>query len=328
MFSRACRDCVPDPRARDFSAWGLLAITALLIALLELRQPLPIDPASTVPFLLACAPLVAIALFYKHVRPRENFALMCITLLQVFLFSALGCVFQYLLAREGGAMWDAHFAAWDRALGLDWLAFVRWVDAHPLLAKALGRAYVALIPEVIAVLLILGFAERLDQLRIFMLAGMLCGAITIMLSPLFPSVSCYVYFGLTQSQFQHASVIPGYLQYADLEALRKGTLHIIRLPQLQGIIAFPSYHAGLATVSLWGFWSARNPWLRWPGVLAAAATIASAPVHGGHYFVDVFAGMAIAVFSIFAAHRLVYWRGASLPLTAWPFRRSRAAFAP
>jgi membrane-associated phospholipid phosphatase len=157
---------------------------------------------------------------------------------------------------------------------------------------------------------------------------MLCGAVTILLSPLFPSVSSYVFLGLGPAEFRNVNVSPGYTQFAHLDALRKGTLTLIELPKLQGIIAFPSYHAGLATVNAWGFWNARSTWLRIGGVLLATGTIVSAPVHGGHYFADVMAGMAIAVLSIEAARRLAYWRGPAIPLRASPFRRSREAFAP
>ena len=50
---------------------------------------------------------------------------------------------------------------------------------------------------------------------------------------------------------------------------------------MQGIITFPSYHAGLSLVTLWGFWASRMAWLRWPGMLLAALTIVATPVDGG-----------------------------------------------
>lgn len=322
-----CRDRDPSSSS-DVPAWGLIALISLSILLLEWRQPLPVALDSTGPFLTACAPLALAAIFYSYFRPRENLALMSRALLQVMLFSALGCVLQYLLAREGGAMWDERLAGLDRTLGLDWLGYIRWVDAHPSIARMLSWAYAAMIPELIAALLILGLSRQHDALRMTILAGMLCGTITIALSPLFPSVSSYVFLGIKQAEFGNLSVVPGYLQFADLDALRKGSLHVIRLPELQGIIAFPSYHAGLATVNAWGFRNASNFWLRSGGLIAAAATIASAPVHGGHYFVDIIAGVAIASCCIVAAKRLAYLRVPRRPLRAWPFRRSREAFAP
>src|SRR5581483_11738864 len=109
---------VRDPSSSsDVPAWGLIALISLSILLLEWRQPLPVALDSTGPFLIACAPLAAAAISYTYFRPRERLALMSLALLQVMLFSALGCVLQYLLAREGGTMWDSRLVALDRALG-------------------------------------------------------------------------------------------------------------------------------------------------------------------------------------------------------------------
>jgi membrane-associated phospholipid phosphatase len=52
----------------------------------------------------------------------------------------------------------------------------------------------------------------------------------------------------------------------------------------------------------WALWPAR--WLRPILVLANAAMLAATPIDGGHYFVDLFAGMAIAIAAIAAARRV------------------------
>ena len=114
---------------------------------------------------------------------------------------------------------------------------------------------------------------------------------------------------------------------ADLKALRDGTFAELRLSSMQGIITFPSYHAGLSLVSLWGFWASRMAWLRWPGMTLAALTIAATPVDGGHYLVDVLAGVAIAAVSVAAAVRAVRWTPALPRFTASPSRHSHAASA-
>jgi hypothetical protein len=296
----------------DHAAWALLAFVMLLIGALEAYRPLRIDALSCGPFIAACAPLAGASYYYARVRPNPAFAMMCLGLLQVLLFSAIGSVLSYLLAREGGQFWDATFMAWDKSAGLDWLSFVRAMDRLPWLTVPLYWAYVSLIPQVVALVLLLGFSGQPRPLRRFMLAAMLCGAITILASPFFPSVSAYVYLGLGQAQFHHIDVMPGYAQVMDVTALRTGTMTRIILPQMQGIIAFPSYHAGLAAVIFWSWWSSGRGLLRWPGCIAAAATIISAPIHGGHYFVDVVAGLGIAAVSILVAERAIGWNAATL----------------
>lgn len=313
--------------ARDDAGWALIAFVLLAVAVLELCKPLALDPRGFVNLGIALGALTATASFYRRVRRRENFSVMCVALSQVLLFSAFGEILSYLLAREGGQLWDSTFAKWDKALGFHWDTIIRSVDAHPLVAAPLSIAYASLIPQVIVVILALGFTSRLKELRMFMLAAMICGTMTILLSPLFPALNQFAYEHLAPAAFPNLNVAAGYRELHDLAALRSGTLFSLQLRDLQGIIAFPSYHAGLAAIAFWGFWSSGIVWIRWPGVIVALLTIAATPVDGGHYFVDVIAGIAVAICSLAVARRAIFWRVPGL-LRASPFRRSHEAFAP
>jgi membrane-associated phospholipid phosphatase len=244
----------------------------------------------------------------------------------MLLFSAAGAVLSYLLAREGGPLWDARFEAWDQALGFDWLAYARLIDSHSWIALPFRLAYASLIPQIIVLVLALGFTQRVRELRSVILAAMLCGTTTILLSPLFPAVSNFAHLGLSPADFRNIDPWAGYTHLADYQALRNGTMEAIDLPKMQGIITFPSYHAGLATVTLWGFLKSSSKLLRWSGAAVALTTIAATPVDGGHYLVDVIAGIIIALASIVAAKTSIF-AAMQVPVKAWPFRRSRAAFA-
>lgn len=310
----------------ESAAWALIGVLILAVGALQLRALLAIEPASMAALLTACGALGGTALFYRRVRMQENFAVICIGLMQVLLFSAIGAILSYMLARDGGALWDARLASWDRALGFDWLAYVRLVDAHEWLAAPVRWAYASLIPQIIVLVLALGFTMRLATLRRVLLAAIISGTITILLSTLFPAVGHYVHDGLTLADFQHINPWAGYAHQADFTALRNGTMASLRISEMQGIITFPSYHAGLATVTLWGFWASRMAWLRWPGAAVALATILATPVDGGHYLVDVLAGMAIGIIAIALAKPAIGWRPAELAVRSSPSRRSRAAF--
>lgn len=310
----------------ESAAWALIAGLLMAVAALELRAPLPIAPATLAALLTACVALGGTAVFYRRVRRQENFAVICIGLMQVLLFSAIGAILSYLLAREGGALWDARLESWDRALGFDWAAYIRLIDAHGWLVPPVRWAYASLVSQVIILVLALGFSNQLATLRRLLLAGMLSGTITILLSALFPAVGHYVHDGLTVADFQHINPWAGYAHQADFNALRDGTMTVLRMDQMQGIITFPSYHAGLATVTLWGFWMSRMAWLKWPGAAVALGTLFATPVDGGHYLVDVLAGMAAGAIAVALAGPAIGWRPAGMTIRSWPFRRSRAAF--
>jgi len=312
----------------DHAGWVLIAFVLAAVGCAELWKPLPVDPRGFLNLGIALTALGAAATFYRTVRRRENFSVMCIALAQVLLFSAFGEILSYLLSRNGGPLWDSTFTSWDKSLGFDWYSTIRWVDSRPLVAAPLTVAYASLIPQVVVLILTLGFGSRLKELRTFMLAAMICGTITILLSPLFPALNQFAYDHIVPAAFPRLNVADGYRELRDLQALRSGGISILRLRDLQGIIAFPSYHAGLAAITLWGFWKSGIKWIGWPGALLAMTTILSTPVDGGHYLVDVIAGLALAACSLALAKRAIFWRFGVRPIKASPFRRSREAFAP
>jgi hypothetical protein len=308
----------------DIPAWMVILAVAVAVALAEWRRPLGITAASLTSLIIASCALGAGSAFYRHLRKREHLAVMCTAMIHMLLFSAAGAVLSYLLAREGGALWDDRFQAWDRALGFDWLGYARFVDSHVWIATPFRIAYASLIPQIVVIVLALGFTRRMLELRSVIFAAMLCGTIVILLSPLFPAVSNFVHLGLSPADFRNVNPWAGYTHLADYEALRSGAMGPIDLKKMQGIITFPSYHAGLATVTLWGFTQCPSKVLRWGGATIALATIAATPVDGGHYLVDVIAGVAIALASIVAARRIVPW-AMRVPVRSSPFRRLRAA---
>ena len=107
-----------------------------------------------------------------------------------------------------------------------------------------------------------------------------------------------------------SSLLSAYLeQLHDLPLVRDGSLRVLDFNKLTGIVTFPSFHAAAAVLYLWAFWP-----VRWIGPIALVTNIAmllATPICGGHYFVDVFAGIAIATASIMAARWIADWLTAS-----------------
>ena len=314
-------------RSGDSVSWLVIAVLVGAVMVAELRSPLAIRFASLANLIVACAALGTAAIFYRRFRPNERLSASCSGLAQALIFSAAGSILSYLLARGGGVLWDPTLYSWDQALGLNWLGYVRFIDAHPWLVLPYRFAYGSLIPQIIAVILILGFSGKLDALRTFILAAILTGTIAIFASPFFPAVGNFAFLKLHPADFAHVWQWSQLADVRDFLSVREGKLAALDLRTMQGIIVFPSYHGALATLSLWAFWKSRLRWFRWIGMTVALTTLAATPVDGGHYFVDVFAGIAIAAASIFAASRLVFVRLPFPAIRALPFRRSREAFA-
>ena len=294
----------PAVQGGDDAAWLAVASLVLPICALQLYDPFRLHWNSLLLPGAFIAVLAAAAFVYRHQRPDEKIVAMVVALQQLVLFTCLGILLSYMVAARGGAYWDARFQQWDAALGLDWRAYLDLVNAHPLLGRVYNLAYASLMPQMIAVILALGLSGRLLALRMVVLGAILSGTATILISGLTPGMANYIQLGLGPQDYPNLDPVAPFLHVSDLAAVREGTLRAVSLESMQGIITFPSYHAALATVFAWGF--LRSPaWVRWPGLALAALTMLATPIDGGHYFVDVFAGMALGALGLAIAPWLV-----------------------
>ena len=127
-------------------------------------------------------------------------------------------------------------------------------------------------------------------------------AVTTIIAALVPAIGVYQEIGLDPGGLKNIS--PGaYLdQLRDLPPTRAGLLRHLEVLGLSGIVTFPSFHAASAVLYAWALWAVR--WMRPVALLANGAMLAATPLNGGHYFVDVIAGMAIAALAIVAARRV------------------------
>lgn len=276
--------------------WLLILVVAVFTATWMRATGLALDVASAIPPVLGCVGLELLATFYSTWRPEPRFAVSLSGLAQIIAFTACGGLLSYAVAATGGPLWDGTFQALDQSLGLDWLAYLHGLNDHPALGSVLSLAYQSLMPQLTLLIVVLGFGGRLSAVREFVLAYMIAGLATVLLSGLMPAMAMFVHLGLQPDDFPRLNPVAAYVHFSHLSALRDGTLRIVSLTQVEGIVTFPSFHAVLGVLFIRYFWISRIT--RWPALVLNAMLIAATPIDGGHYFVDVGAGVLIAVVAI------------------------------
>jgi membrane-associated phospholipid phosphatase len=122
---------------------------------------------------------------------------------------------------------------------------------------------------------------------------------TAVISALVPAIGVYQQIGLDPATLEHLNPRAYLDQLRDFGPVRDGTLRHLDLFGLAGIVTFPSFHATSAVLYAWAFWPVR--WMRPIALLANGAMLASTPVDGAHYFIDVVAGIAVAILAVVAA---------------------------
>jgi hypothetical protein len=242
--------------------------------------------------------LMVSALFLGWTRQKAPLVAGATAFLQMTLFTFLGVVLAYLLAANAAPLWDERLAAADARLGIDWPTIFAAADRVPhLVLLAAGVAYHSLALQMVACILVLAGTARLDRLRATIAAAILSGTITIAVSGFMPAMGNL--FDPAQYQALWPSV--AWLDRELLLGLRAGTERSVDLSHMTGIVSFPSYHAALPVILAWGVFPVRR--LRVPAAAWAGLTIVATPLFGGHYVVDVLAGLLLAAAALrVAAH--------------------------
>jgi len=221
---------------------------------------------------------------------------------QIVLITAAMTPLTYVAASTNLPLQDANLLAIDRALGLDWAAYVSFVNDHPTLAAWLSYGYTMIRWPIFAIPVVLAAKRRYQRLEEFIFAFGVALIATTIISALVPAIGVFQQIGLDPATLKNIEAGAYLEQLRDLPPTRDGTLRHLDLLGLAGIVTFPSFHAASAVLYSWALWAAR--WMRPIVVLANGAMLLATPIVGGHYFIDLFAGAAIAVVAIAAACRV------------------------
>lgn len=242
--------------------------------------------------------LVSLALLLGNLwlyRGRRGAARAEALLFGVAAFFALAsgtAALSYLAARANAPLADAGLARADAALGFDWLAWFRFVQAHPWPHRMLAFAYASMPLQILACLLALPLAGMAARNREFILATAFAVLPTIALFAAFPAASAWAQHGIAAPETLHF--------FRALSAMRAGQAATIQLGQLDGLVTFPSFHAAVAVLLAN---AARGTPVAFLAVVLNLLMIVSTLSEGGHYLVDVLAGVAIAALAIGVARR-------------------------
>lgn len=234
-------------------------------------------------------PLLLIERYRSDLRLRSTL----LTALLLIAFSFVASVLSYLVVSVDQPLIDQQLSDWDRAIGFDWLAAVHWVAGHPFLERAFNFAYYSGLFQIGFIVLFLGLTARIGQLEEFIglyIAGLL---LAIVVSLFFPAAGPWV--GAPAPTPFDASVLSHFLP------LRSGSLRAIDFSHPQGLISMPSAHAMLAIFLCYAMRG--TGWLSGCVITLNGLMLASTPTVGGHYLVDVIAGILCAAVMIAISRR-------------------------
>jgi hypothetical protein len=293
--------------------WLVLAAMAAVLAASVLLSSFSFQPAGAIVSYGFVAVYAAFA-YYNAKAPHRRDPQVVYVLgatAQIVFATVILAPLSYIAASANLPLQDAALHAADQALGLDWEAYITFVNERPLLAEWLRFGYTMIQWPIFIIPVALCAAHQYRRLQEFILAFTLALIVTVAISALVPAIGVFHHLGLSPDDY--ANLKPGaYLaQLKDLPLVRDGSLRRLELFGLAGLVTFPSFHAASAALYAWAFWSVR--WFRPVAIVANTMMFAATPIDGGHYFIDLIAGVAVAVLAIMVARWASRWLARTMP---------------
>jgi membrane-associated phospholipid phosphatase len=268
--------------------WAIILAAAISDVILLAETSFRLDASSQ---LTTLAGLIVLAVAFAYCRGRRipRLAHLARTGLELALFTNAASILSYILT---GILplpsWDGALATADRELGLNWLDMYQWLARHPAIEASARAVYMSLGPEMLILFFALELLGHHNQAKAFLRWFMVSAVATIIIGILIPAAGAFVYYHLPVASTN------GYVaQWADL---RNGTLRTINPFDNQGLVIFPSFHASLAVLCACAATPLRI--LRYPLLALNLLIILSSPAMGGHYFIDIIAGIILAALTI------------------------------
>jgi membrane-associated phospholipid phosphatase len=268
--------------------WAIIPVLAVSDAVLLVETSFRLD-TSTELKVLPMWILLAVLFAYGRWRPIPRLAHLARTGLTLALFTNAAAILSFILT---GLLplptWDGALETADHALGLNWLDMYQWLARHPAMEAGAHAVYASLGSEMLVLLITLELLGHHNQARAFLLWFMVSAIATIGFGILIPAAGAFVYYDLPV-----ASTTDYVTQWA---ALRNGTLRTFNTFDAQGLVVFPSFHATLAVLCACAARPLRI--LKIPLLVLNLLIILSSPAMGGHYFIDIIAGIILAALTI------------------------------
>lgn len=274
--------------------WGVIAAMAAAAAFFFRATNLSFAWKSVDTALVCVVGLMAVSYVFRRIRPAFSIGFSTECCAQLILVLSIGCALSYPLATTGFPYRDAVLNAADMWMGLDWRAYLHFFNDRPLLSTLGNLAYRSILLQLLVLIVSLAGPSRLLRLQQYILATALALGITLVVFVFAPASGIFTFHNIQPDEFANLSPIMTTNQILRLDALRNGHQSVVN--GMEGLITFPSFHAVWAVLFMWVFYPIKQ--LRYGAIFLNLFVIASTPIVGAHYFIDLVGGVVVAVIAV------------------------------
>jgi membrane-associated phospholipid phosphatase len=255
------------------------------------------------PDMIALVPgYIFLIVYCRFIWQKTEIARMLITVAQLTIVIIMGLMLSSAASTVTLPYRDAELLALDRWLSFEREGYMGFLKGQETLREILYFAYPTIMHQNLLVCVVLLLVRRVDRLQTYIAAFAIAVTATDVIASFFPAANALIFVDKMPTD---VSTLPdgGHSYFPTLEALRAGTLRTIDFGGMEGLISFPSFHTANAILFIWALWPLRL--LRLVILPLNVLLIASTPLAGAHYLVDLISGAVIAFGAIFATSWLV-----------------------
>ncbi|GJD74467.1 hypothetical protein CFIICLFH_2701 [Methylobacterium goesingense] len=273
--------------------WGLALAVAVLDAVWLRRAGIALAPFGFSVAAALVAALLALATLFGPVLSEPKLRAMALASAALVAVTVPLAVLHYLTATWALPLADARLARAEAALGFDWPGYLAVLQAHPRLAWWLALAYHTSGPQVGLTVIALSATLRVGRLWAYVRMFAVLLLAVVLVAALVPAAGPFVHYGLVTVPDGSIETMGALWHLDALEHLRAGTLRVLALEDIRGLVTFPSFHVCLAVLTAWAL--APIPILGPLAIALNAVVIVATLGAGGHYLPDLLAGFMLSV---------------------------------
>lgn len=219
----------------------------------------------------------------------------------LMVFSCVGFIFSYLVTANGGPIQDELIVAVDTAFGFNWLEYNKFFLQNDFLRLITLLFYTITPILVLFAIVLFSLHQEFEHSREFVVMIMLGGILCVVISGLIPSGGGAGYFLPDPSFYRGYTIFGDSVYKQTFFDLRNGHGVEVSLLIPKGLVAFPSFHACMASLVVLAFWGRWNIF----GIMLIVntCTLLIIPVEGGHHMMDVLSGLIVGLISFFTVRR-------------------------
>jgi len=271
--------------------WIIILSLMLIDGLWLWRKGMSIDAGALGVFALFESLFLVVAMIYTYLRCDQRLANLAWYTAQFLAYSTSVAIFNYLVVTFDRPLIDETLRSSDHVLGFDWPFVYEWVLKHPTIQKILVVAYNSVVVQMGCLTMVLISLRRFDRVKLFLWLYIVTTLIFIVIGGIVPAAGAFGYY-------QQATDT---LYVRQFYALREGSIKVLELTKLQGVVQFPSFHFALAVFCTYVMRGIRF-WYPLFLMLNLVVIVATPPI-GGHFLTDLLASAVLVVPVIYLVER-------------------------